>query len=167
MKKTRLLKYFVDLLYLIYYSGFIGILVIPFVLYIHFYKDELNIKDVNMNIAHWTVLLTGILTYILFFRGLFYLKKVASVLLSNNFFSYKIIINLNKSGESFALTGLLYLFTLFIIWIGNISNGKITLSYNISTIVPFLLIIFGLFFIIQSNALEIARNIKNENDLTI
>jgi len=167
MKKTQSLKYFVNLLYAIYYSGFIGILLIPFILYIHFYQEELNIKNINMDFAHWSVLLTGIITYILFFRGLFYLKKVASALLLNDLFSSKVVINLNRSGKNFIFTGILYLSSLLILWIGNISKGKISLSYNILTLIPFLLIIFGLFFIIQSNALEMARDIKNENDLTI
>lgn len=167
MKKIRLLKIFVDLLYFIYYSGFIGLLIIPFVLYIHFYNDELNIKNVSMNMVHWSVLLIGVLTYLLFFKGLFHLKKVASALLLNIFFSSKIVINLNKSGKNFVFTGLLYLVTLIIIWIGNISKGKFSLTYNILTIIPFLLIIFGLFFIIQSNALEMAKDLKDENDLTI
>ena len=167
MKNTQSLKYFVNLLYAIYYSGFIGILLIPFILYVHFYQEKLNIKNVNMDVAHWTVLITGIITYMLFFICLSYLKRVASLLLLNNFFSSKIVLNLNKSGKYFVFTGGLYIISLLITWMVNISNGKISLSYNILTLIPFLLIIFGLFFIIQSNALEMARDIKNENDLTI
>ena len=167
MKETRSLKIFIDLLNFIYYTGFVGVLLIPFILYIYLYQEELNIKSVNMDLAHWTVLLIGIITYIIFYRGLFYLKKVASLLLLNNFFSSKIIINLNKSGRNFIYTGTLYLATIVIIWIGNISKGTIILTYNILILIPFLLIIFGLFFIIQSNALALARKMKDENDLTI
>ncbi len=165
MKKTILFITLVDVLYTLHFVGLIGIIfIIPFGI------D--NINQVNMNIEKlsvfdWIIFVMALITYVIFLRGLYYLRKMARFLLSNKYFSEKIIMNLKKSGNHFLLTGIIS-FSLYVaIWLSKIYGGKFELSYDANLIIPLFLTITGLFFIIQSYTLALAKKIKEENELTV
>lgn len=103
----------------------------------------------------------------LFLRGLFYLRKVAKHLLANQYFSIPIVNSLRKSGKDFLWTGLLSLGVMGVLWIGNVTEGELVFGLDINMMASLFLMIVGLFFIIQSNALAFAKDIKAENDLTV
>ena len=83
MKKAILFKTLVDIIYILHFVGLIGILfVIPF--------GTVNINQVNVNVEdwnlfYWFVFIVSLVAYMVFLRGLYYLRKMARFLLSNTF----------------------------------------------------------------------------------
>jgi len=170
MNKNILFKLLVDALYFTHFILFLGFLII-FPLGIN-NIEKFDIIQINAHFEETPVLIMtciviSILTYLIFLRGLNFLRIVAKFLISNRFFSERIIINLKKSGIHFLFTGVLSFFVMFLIWIGQVINGKIVFSFNDKLVVSTFLIIIGLFFMIQGETLSFAKNIKDENDLTI
>jgi hypothetical protein len=165
MKNTILFKTLVDILYILHFIGLVGIIfIIPF--------GIVNINQVNINVEdwslfYWLISIISLITYILFLRGLYYLRKMARFLLTNKYFSEKIIANLKKSGIHFLLTGIISFLLFFILWINKLYGGKFELTYDSNLLIPLFLTIIGMFFIIQSNTLDLAKNIKKENELTV
>ena len=165
MKKTILFKTLVDILYFLHFIGLLGIiLILPF--------GIVNINQANISVEEWSffnwiIVIISLTTYIIFLRGLYYLRKMARFLLSNKYFSDLIINNLKKSGTHFLLTGILSLFLIILLWISKLYDGKLELVYDINFMIPLFLMIIGMFFIIQSKTLLLAKNIKEENELTV
>jgi len=165
MEKTILFKTLVDILYILHFIGLIVVIfIIPFGV-VKIYQVNVNVEDLSL--FYWLISIVSLIAYIIFLRGLYYLRKMARFLLSNKCFSNKIIKNLKKSGNHFLVTGIIT-FTLFVaLWLKKLFRGKIELIYDINLIVPLFLTIIGLFFIIQSNTLDLAKHIKEENELTV
>ena len=92
---------------------------------------------------------------------------MARFLLTNKHFSENIIENLKKSGNLFLLTGIISFALFFIIWLNKLYGGKFELIYDSNLLIPLFLTIIGMFFIIQSNTLVLAKNFKKENELTV
>ncbi len=165
MKNTILFKSLIDILYFLQIPGLlVVILIIPF--------GTFNINKVNFNIEeftliHWVIMITSLICYICFLRGLFYLRKVARFLLSKKYFADSIIVNLKKSGSHFLYTGIIYFLIKLTNWLNNINIGKLDFSFNDSSFIPLFITIIGLFFIIQSRTLILAKEMKEENDLTV
>jgi hypothetical protein len=165
MKNIILFKTLVDILYILHFIGIVGIIfIIPF--------GIVNINQVNMNVEDWSLFywftsIISLITYIIFLRGLYYLRKMARFLLTNKHFSENIIENLKKSGDLFLLTGIISFALFFIIWLNKLYGGKFELIYDSNLLIPLFLTIIGMFFIIQSNTLVLAKNFKKENELTV
>ena len=165
MKKTILFKTLVDILYFLHFIGLIGmIFIIPFGI-VNINQVDMNVED--WNLFYWVISFISLITYIIFLRGLFYLRKMARFLLSNKYFSENIIKNLKKSGKHFLLTGIISFTLIFAHWLNKLYGGKLELIYDTNFIIPLFLTIIGMFFIIQSNTLALAKNIKEENELTV
>jgi len=105
--------------------------------------------------------------HIIFIIGLFYLKKVARSLLSNNYFTTKVILNLKKCGILFLTSGTSYAVLNILFYLWNLYLGKLEVILDSPLTQPFLLIIIGLFLLIQSNDLSKAKGFKEENELTV
>ncbi len=160
-----LFKTLVDILYYLHFIGLIVIaLILPFGIG-NLNQEELNLE--NWSILIWLIAIISLSTYVIFLRGLYYLRIIAKFLLSKKYFSKPIITNLRKSGTHFLLTGILSFFLILLQWISKLQEGTIVLAYGNNLIIPFFLMIIGLFFMIQSKTLWLAKNIKDENDLTV
>jgi len=172
MKNAKIFEFLVDLLFVFHCIGLAGFLFI-FPLGI-FTTQTVNVKmeDFNYNInelpqMYWVFIGISFIAYIIFLMGLYFLRKVAKQLISKQIFSSKIILNLKKSGKYLLASGMSVLIMYILIWLFKLLNGKIELVYGDNVMVPFFLMIVGLFFIIHSKALLIAKETKEENDLTI
>ena len=165
MKKNILFKTLVDILYSLHFLGLIGILL--FLIFGIANIDQIDPELEGGSILFWIFTFISLLTYIIFLRGLSYLRVIAKFLLSKNYFSQLIISNLRKSGTHFLFTGILSLFLTLLLWIRKLYEGKFEIGYNTYLMIPFFLMIIGLFFMIQSKTLLLAKNIKDENDLTV
>lgn len=165
MRRNVLFKRLVDILYYLHFIGLLNlIIVLPFgVVFIN--QVDMNVMD--WSIFYWFILIISLGAYIIFLRGLYYLRKVAKTLLSNNYFSGKISLNLKKSGRHFLIAGIILFCLSTVIWINLLSGNQIKLIHDTNLLVPFFLMIIGMFFIIQSDSLFLAKNIKEENDLTV
>ena len=165
MKNAILFKSLVDILYFIHFLGLLGILfTIPF--------GVVNVNQVDMKVQDWTlfywsITIISLITYIIFLRGLYYMRKMARSLLSNKHFSENIIEYLKKSGTHFLWAGIISFALILLIFVNKLYGGKFELIYDNNLFIPLFLTIIGLFFIIQSNTLVLAKNFKEENELTV
>ena len=165
MKKAILFKTLVDILYILHFIGLIGIIfIIPF--------GTVNINQVNMSVEdwslfYWSIFMVSLFAYIIFLRGLYFLRKMARFLLTNKYFSDNTIENLKKSGNNFLYTGIISFALIVVLWISKLTGGKFELIYDKNLLIPLFLSIIGMFFITQSNALNLAKGIKEENELTV
>ena len=165
MKKAILFKTLVDVLYIFHFIGLIGI--IPILTFGTVKINQANTNVEDWNIIYWLLFIASIFTYIIFLRGLYFLRKMARFLLTKRYFSDKTVQNLKNSGKHFLYTGILYSIIIVFLWINKLRNGKFEITYNDNILIPFFLCIVGMFFIIQSNALGLAKDIKEENELTV
>lgn len=67
----------------------------------------------------------------------------------------------------FLCTGILSFLLMILLWIAKLYNGKLELTYDLNFMIPLFLMIIGLFFMIQSRTLVLAKNFKEENELTV
>ena len=165
MKKSFLFKSLVDYLYILNVGGFLLLLTT-----ISFGFVEIN--EIKGSDEDWSVLAISIscvsaLTCIVFLRGVYYLRKIARHLLTNKYFSKQIIKYLKISGTHFLLAGVMFVVIMILRWIGKLRVGLFEFVYDTNLMVPLFLMIIGLFFMIQSEALLVAKNFKEENDLTV
>ncbi len=165
MRRNLLFKTLVDILYYFHFLGFLSILIaLPFGVII---INQVKMEVADWPLFYWFIFIASLTIYIIFLRGLYYLRKMARFLLSNNYFSERISLNLKKSGTHLLTAGVSSLCLFIIIWISKFYSVDIELIYRSNFIVSFFLMIIGLFFIIQSDSLFLAKNIKEENDLTV
>jgi hypothetical protein len=165
MKKSFLFKSLVDYLYILNVGGFLLLLIT-----ISFGFVEIN--EIKGSDEDWSVLAISIscvsaLTCIVFLRGVYYLRKIARHLLTNKYFSKQIIKYLKISGTHFLLAGVMFVVIMILRWIGKLRVGLFEFVYDTNLMVPLFLMIIGLFFMIQSEALLVAKNFKEENELTV
>ena len=165
MKKSFFFKSLVDYLYILNVGGFLLLLIT-----ISFGFVEIN--EIKGSDEDWSVLAISIscvsaLTCIVFLRGVYYLRKIARHLLTNKYFSKQIIKYLKISGTHFLLAGVMFVVIMILRWIGKLRVGLFEFVYDTNLMVPLFLMIIGLFFMIQSEALLVAKNFKEENDLTV
>ena len=165
MKKSFLFKSLVDYLYILNVGGFLLLLIT-----ISFGFVEIN--EIKGSDEDWSVLAISIscvsaLTCIVFLKGVYYLRKMARHLLTNKYFSKQIIKYLKISGTHFLLAGVMFVVIMILRWIGKLRVGLFEFVYDTNLMVPLFLMIIGLFFMIQSEALLVAKNFKEENDLTV
>ena len=165
MKKSFLFKSLVDYLYILNVGGFLLLLIT-----ISFGFVEIN--EIKGSDEDWSVLAISIscvsaLTCIVFLRGVYYLRKIARHLLTNKYFSKQIIKYLKISGTHFLLAGVMFVVIMILGWIGKLREGLFEFVYDTNLMVPLFLMIIGLFFMIQSEALLVAKNFKEENELTV
>ena len=160
MKQNILFKTLIDLLFFIQCFGLIGVIVIlPSNLGT---VSQAEVQVVNLNFNHWCIF-----SYILFFIGLYYLRKMARNQLSNRPYKNSVSTNLKKSGSFFIANGLLSILIIVMVFIIRLTNNKLQFTYDENTQFSVFAIIIGLFFIIQSNTIKKAKELKQENDLTV
>ena len=165
MKKSFLFKSLVDYLYILNVGGFLLLL-------ITFSFGFVEINVIKGGDEHWSLLAISIscisvLTCIVFLRGVYYLRKMARHLLIHKYFSKQIIKCLKISGTHFLLAGVMFVVIMILRWIDKLRVGLFEFVYDTNLMVPLFLMIIGLFFMIQSEALLVAKNFKEENDLTV
>ena len=165
MKKSFLFKSLVDYLYFLNIGGFLLLLIfIPFGLV---ESIQINGSDEDWSVLVVSISCISVLTYIVFLRGVYYLRNMARHLLTHKYFSKQIIRSLKISGTHFLSAGVMFMVIMILGWIGKLSEGHFELVYDVNLMIPLFLMIIGLFFIIQSETLLLAKNFKEENELTV
>lgn len=165
MKNKALFKYLVDILYFIHLAGILGLFVIlPFGI-VNINQADVKVED--WIFVNWFLAISSFIVYLIFLRGLYFLRKMAKNLLKEGQFSDGIILNLKKSGSHFLYSGLFSLLFFLVVFFHNNFKGKIELIYDSNLLIPFFLMIIGIFLMIQSDALSTAKNLQEENELTV
>lgn len=165
MKATTLFKILIDGLFLTQLVGIIDVVFnIPFgVLKI----NQNNIPVEMWGLIDWAVFILSIISYVLFIIALYHLRKISRHLLSDNYFTVSIINSLKKSGYLFIYSGILTFAIFLLDVISRIFHNKLELLHHTDFMICLLIATVGFFFLIQSKALLSAKELKQENDLTI
>jgi hypothetical protein len=167
MRKLNLLKAIVDFVCIMSFIAipillvFIGIVFISneyLNIPIKMNGLEVNITDINSKI----LFLFLILSSLLLIYGLFLFRKVLRLFQQKRIFDFEVINGFKKIGFTLVISSLLSGIPDFIL---KIINGKATLEIGLSSFV--MIFCLGLFFLVLSEVFTIAKNQKEENELTI
>jgi hypothetical protein len=166
MKKLVILK---SLTTLFYISSIIGLIVgVPFVIIMLFMPGEIPFDIKGSPAAatdlHTLLSVTALFVGLPFFTYALYLfKKVLDLFGKNKIFNDDVIKYLSRIGKSIII-GYFIMALPYMIYGSFIDNE---LTVQLSPREAGLVIVAGLFFMVLSEVFSIAKNIKQENDLTI
>lgn len=163
MKKLNILKAIVDFLWI--FSMPIVLIIIGISIAVFFVDlNELNIKinsiDFDNNTPLSKILLSiAALNYLLIIAALYFFRKVLHFFIRVKIFEETVIASFKKIGNLLAISGI-------ISFINKIYfQQKISLEFGLNQ--HLVIICLGLFFLTLSEIFKIAKNTKQENDLTI
>ena len=173
MKKINILKTIVDLLWIF---SMPVVLIIIGVSFTTFFIDlsalsdlsDLNIEldtiNINQNDLFSKILFViSSLNYLLLIVALYFFRKVLTNFVRVRVFEEVVISSFKKIGNLLTFSGFI---SLVISIIGKIYfEQKVSLEFGLNQ--HLVLICLGLFFLVLSEIFKIAKNAKQENDLTI
>lgn len=160
---------FEKLIYLLYILLIIYVGVIVLVPVLMLFDIEINIRS-NLDtdsFAFWIFFTLELIVYLLFLLGVYFLRRVSLYLREDEPFKQLVIKGLNRSGTYMILSGLLSITSLVAVWVYKLVTGELSIGYGTDLILTLFIIIVGLFFKIQSNALMLAMKNKEELDLVV
>ena len=167
MRKINILKAIVDLLWI--FSMPIVLVIIGFSIAIFFVDlGDLNIKinSIGLNtdtLFSKTLLVVSALNYLLIVAALYFFKKVLNHFVRVKIFEETVISSFKKSGNLLFISGII---SLTISMISKVYfQQKVTLEFGLNQ--HLVIICLGLFFLVLSEIFKVAKNQKQENDLTI
>ena len=167
MKKINILKTIVDLLWIFSMPVVLIIIGISFTTFFVDLSDlniELNTINMNQNNLFSKILfVVSSLNYLLLIVALYFFRKVLTNFVSIRVFEEAVISSFKKIGNLLTFSGFI---SLIISIIGKIYfEQKVSLEFGLNQ--HLVLICLGLFFLVLSEIFKIAKNAKQENDLTI
>ena len=167
MKKINILKAIVDLLWIFSMPVVLIIIGISFTTFFVDLSDlniELNTINMNQNDLFSKILfVVSSLNYLLLIVALYFFRKVLTNFVSVRVFEEVVISSFKKIGNLLTFSGFI---SLIISIIGKIYfEQKVSLEFGLNQ--HLVLICLGLFFLVLSEIFKIAKNAKQENDLTI
>tara|TARA_R110002049_G_scaffold73774_4_gene190519 strand:+ start:12711 stop:13214 length:504 start_codon:yes stop_codon:yes gene_type:complete len=167
MRKINILKAIVDLLWI--FSMPIILIIVGFSIAIFFVDlGELNIKINSIDLNNDTLLskalfLISALNYLLIIASLYFFRKVLNQFIRVKIFEANVIKSFQKTGNLLAISGFISLIVSIISKV--YFEQKISLELGLNQ--HLVIICLGLFFLVLSEVFKIAKNQKQENDLTI
>ena len=167
MKKINILKAIVDLLWIFSMPVVLIIIGISFTTFFVDLSDlniELNTINMNQNDLFSKILfVVSSLNYLLLIVALYFFRKVLTNFIRVRIFEEVVISSFKKIGNLLTFSGFI---SLIISIIGKIYfEQKVSLEFGLNQ--HLVLICLGLFFLVLSEIFKIAKNTKQENDLTI
>lgn len=167
MKKINILKAIVDLLWIFSMPVVLIIIGISFTTFFVDLSDlniELNTINMNQNDLFSKILfVVSSLNYLLLIVALYFFRKVLTNFIRVRIFEEVVISSFKKTGNLITFSGFI---SLIISIIGKIYfEQKVSLEFGLNQ--HLVLICLGLFFLVLSEIFKIAKNTKQENDLTI
>ena len=167
MKKINILKTIVDLLWIFSMPVVLIIIGVSFTTFFVDLSDlniELNTINMNQNDLFSKILFViSSLNYLLLIVALYFFRKVLTNFVRVRIFEEVVISSFKKIGNLLTFSGFI---SLIISIIGKIYfEQKVSLEFGLNQ--HLVLICLGLFFLVLSEIFKIAKNTKQENDLTI
>jgi len=167
MKKINILKAIVDLLWIFSMPVVLIIIGVSFTTFFVDLSDlniELNTINMNQNDLFSKILFViSSLNYLLLIVALYFFRKVLTNFVRVRVFEEVVISSFKKIGNLLMFSGFI---SLIISIIGKIYfEQKVSLEFGLNQ--HLVLICLGLFFLVLSEIFKIAKNVKQENDLTI
>lgn len=170
MRKIYILRAILEfMLYFLLVGGIALLIITPFILTDSDWGIPIKINGVvssSFDSVYSKIgLIVSVLSYFLFVYAIYLLKKTVTLFIKGKIFDNKVISNLSSIGKIFIIVTLIINTVEFIFKVT--TTQKATLMIN-SGFDSFLFVIsIGLFFIIISEVFKIAKNMKDENELTI
>ena len=167
MKKINILKTIVDLLWIFSMPVVLIIIGVSFTTFFVDLSDlniELNTININQNDLFSKILFViSSLNYLLLIVALYFFRKVLTNFVRVRVFEEVVISSFKKIGNLLTFSGFI---SLIISIIGKIYfEQKVSLEFGLNQ--HLVIICLGLFFLVLSEIFKIAKNAKQENDLTI
>ena len=167
MKKINILKAIVDLLWIFSMPVVLIIIGVSFTTFFVDLSDlniELNTINMNQNDLFSKILfVVSSLNYLLLIVALYFFRKVLTNFIRVRIFEEVVISSFKKIGNLLTFSGFI---SLIISIIGKIYfEQKVSLEFGLNQ--HLVIICLGLFFLVLSEIFKIAKNTKQENDLTI
>ena len=167
MKKINILKTIVDLLWIFSMPVVLIIIGVSFTTFFVDLSDlniELDTININQNDLFSKILFViSSLNYLLLIVALYFFRKVVTNFVRVRVFEEVVISSFKKIGNLLTFSGFI---SLIISIIGKIYfEQKVSLEFGLNQ--HLVLICLGLFFLVLSEIFKIAKNAKQENDLTI
>ena len=167
MKKINILKWIIDLLWIFSMPLVLIIIGVSFATFFVDLSDlniELNTNNINQNDLFSKILfVVSSLNYLLLIVALYFFRKVLTNFVRLRVFEEVVISSFKKTGNLITFSGFI---SLIISIIGKIYfEQKVSLEFGLNQ--HLVLICLGLFFLVLSEIFKIAKNTKQENDLTI
>ena len=167
MKKINILKAIVDLLWIFSMPVVLIIIGISFTTFFVDLSDlniELNTINMNQNDLFSKILfVVSSLNYLLLIVALYFFRKVLTNFIRVRIFEEVVISSFKKTGNLITFSGFI---SLIISIIGEIYfEQKVSLEFGLNQ--HLVIICLGLFFLVLSEIFKIAKNAKQENELTI
>jgi hypothetical protein len=168
MKEINALKKAIKLLFTLFSVGVI--LLYPIKALFAFMEDDLSylgISNTNLYTSYWfwIIYIIQFISIIVFIIGVSYLIKILKIKQINEIFSDEKIKLFRKSGKYFHYAAFVASLK---IWVDVINGNFASLKLNNDFLfMIYFLMIIGFFLIIFSKILEVAKKLKQENDLTI
>lgn len=168
MKTISFLKNAINIYYYFIIIAFAaGLITLPLLLFtdksykISLFGYQVDIGTLGIGKSILIIIVLTIVLYF-YFRAIQLMKTTVKTLEFGHYFSKNVIKNFKKMGILFLFCGIG--FFVFNIILAFLLENRFSVSFNSSL---FLFIIFGLFFLFLSEAFKVAKEAKEENDLTI
>ena len=171
MRKLKILQTIVDLFWFFCLIIFVAMVAFAFYSLLHKGPVDIPIKlngtaILIFDIGAKMLIVFGLAAYCFFVYGIYQLRKLLSLFEKRVIFEERTIWLLNQIGKSFLATSVLTGIPLFIY---NVFHGHTDIYIDLSGgFSSFLFTLgLGLFFMVLSEVFNIAKNMKEENELTV
>ena len=168
MRKLNILKALINIYYYVMIIAFIaGFITIPLLLFtkqsykISPFGHQVDIGALSGVKSILIVIVLGLVLYF-YFRAIHLMRITIKELEEGHYFTDGVIANFKKMGTFFLISGIG--FFLFNIILKLLLESRLSISLD-STL--FFFVIVGLFFMFLSEVFKVAKDAKEENDLTI
>ena len=156
------------IIFLIIFSIGIGLIMTVLILF-NVIDGPLALKpdfvDYKNDIMQYVFMAFKLIVYIVFISGLLKLRFATKLLLEKDFYKFELIKALGFAGKAIVITGIL---SWLIDGLSHIYfNDEISISISEKTFVYLFVTAMGLFLMLMGNVINDAKNLKQENDLTI
>lgn len=170
MRKLNILKAVLDLFWFFSIIGVLSIVVfLPFYLWNSDIDIPIKIKGqeiVSKTLFSKTIVFANVVSGILFVYSIYLLRKAVGLFQKREIFNDEVVRLFNLIGQLIIASSLISHLSLFIYNV--VEKNHISFSLDLGSYDSFLISVsLGLFFMVISVIFKIAKNIKEENELTI
>ena len=168
MKTINILKTLINIYYYLMIIAFVaGVITIPLLLFtdqpytMSLFDRQIDIGQLSSGKSILIVLVLGTVLYF-YFRAIQLMRNTVKKLAEGHYFSERVIVNFKKMGTLFLICGIG--FSVVNIILKLLLENRLSVGLDSSL---FLFVITGLFFLFLSEVFKVAKDAKEENDLTV
>lgn len=169
MKKLNILKTLLDLFYFFSLIAIVGVIIFGSMIYFGDEVFPIKVKGQEITVTDWAgkaLIAFVMLSFFCFIYAIYLLREVIMYFVKREIFHDTVILYLNRIGICLIAAALLQNVPLF--FYNMIQRNHLGIEFGIGGFDSLLLSIgLGLFFMVLSEVFKIAKNLKEENELTV